>query len=51
MKKIVYRVFNLNPCAMFDERNGQYKDFDTLTDAVAHYNTARNYFDCDIVVI
>ena len=51
MKKIVYRVFNLNPCAMFDERNGQYKDFDTLTEAVAQYNTARNYFDRDIDVI
>ena len=51
MKKIVYRVFNLNPCAMFDERNGQYKDFDTLTEAIAHYNTARNYFDRDIDVI
>lgn len=51
MKKTVYRVFSLDPCAMFDTRNGQYKDFDTPVEAIAHYNTARNFLDRDIDVI
>lgn len=51
MKKLVYRVFDLDPTCFIDRRNGQYKDFNTLEEATAHYNTAKNYFDNDIDVI
>ncbi len=51
MKKLVYRVFDLDPTCFIDRRNGQYKDFNTLEEATEYYNTARNYFDSDIDII
>lgn len=51
MKKTVYRVFSLNPTAWMDVRNGQYKDFDTLTEAIEYRNAAKNYRNSDIDVI
>ena len=51
MKKTIYRVFHLNATSWIDERTKEHNDFNTLTEAVAQYNTARNYFDRDIDVI